>query len=173
MFSMFGRIGAPTKMGPHMRTKKSLVLSVETFRLINASRMRFLLVSTFVRRQLNITVVLMRKLLHSFCALNNSKMRLRSGLHPEPSSRSFYSALPDPGEGARCFSPRVEICRLSMKWQLCVWVWSRDGNGSSFVTHEPCNPSHSWPGWPTWPMIHDPWPLHHFILVHASYDNLD
>jgi len=24
MFSMFGRTGAPTKMGPHMRTKKIL-----------------------------------------------------------------------------------------------------------------------------------------------------
>ena len=30
---------------------------------------------------------------------------------------------------------------------------TRDGNGSSFVTHDPCDPSHSWP------MTHDPWSL--------------
>jgi len=36
---------------------------------------------------------------------------------------------------------------------------SRDGNGSSFVTHDPCDPSHSWP------MTHEPWPLHDFILL--------
>ena len=35
---------------------------------------------------------------------------------------------------------------------------TRDGNGSSFMTHDPCDPSHSWP------MTHDPWPWHHFIL---------
>ena len=57
-------------------------------------------------------------------------MRLRSGLRPEPSWRA-YSAPPGPlagGVGARCFSPRVEFCRLSMKWQLCAWVWRRSGN---------------------------------------------
>ena len=35
-------------------------------------------------------------------------------------------------------------------------VCSRDGNGSSFVTHDPCDPSHSWP---MTHMTHDPWSL--------------
>jgi len=32
----------------------------------------------------------------------------------------------------------------------------RDGNGSSFVTHDPCDPSHSWP---MTHMTHDSWPV--------------
>jgi len=27
-----------------------------------------------------------------------------------------------------CSAYRVEFCRLSMKWQLCVWVWRQSGN---------------------------------------------
>jgi len=36
-----------------------------------------------------------------------------------------------------------------------AWIHSRDGNGSSFVTHDPCDPSHSWPMTHT---THDPEP---------------
>ena len=41
-----------------------------------------------------------------------------------------YSAPADPlagGEGARCLS-QVKFCRLSMKWQLRVWVWRQSVN---------------------------------------------
>jgi len=39
-----------------------------------------------------------------------------------------------------------------------TFITSRDGNGLSFVTHDPCDPLY------IWSMTDDPWPLHHFIL---------
>jgi len=54
------------------------------------------------------------------------------------------------------------------KWLISIselaWGHLRDGNGSSFVTHDPCDPSRSWP---MTHMTHDPRPvaiIHHFIL---------
>jgi len=49
------------------------------------------------------------------------------------------------------------------RWRQLV---TRDGNGSPFVTHDPCDPSHSWPVTHMIheTMTHDPWLLHHFII---------
>jgi len=46
-------------------------------------------------------------------------------------------------------------------WRYFARSRFRDGNGSSFVTHDACDPSY---GWPMTHMTHDSWPLHHFIL---------
>jgi len=64
---------------------------------------------------------------------------------------------------------------LGLGFGLGLELWLRsdaykNGNGSSFVAHDPCDPTHSWP-MPH--MTHDPWPmakLHgHYIRAWMKY----
>ena len=50
------------------------------------------------------------------------------GTPPQPHWRSLQRSPRPLAGGEGCFSPRVELCRLSMIWQLCVWLWRQSGN---------------------------------------------
>jgi len=86
----------PQKWGPHMRTKKILVLSCPWKCNDNTQSLH------------PDTFSMLWMVPKCFCG---------RGSAPNPAGGA-YSAPPDPlagGVGARCFSPRVEFCRLSMK----------------------------------------------------------